>query len=160
MVVAVIDTGITSHPDLNANILAGYDFISDAATVRDGNGRDSDPADEGDWNSDSGCAVSNSSWHGTHVAGTLSAVTNNTSSVADTALNAKVVPVRVLGRCCGALSDISDAIVWAFGGSVSGNRLSIRPSSLTNAMARHAWLPIPAQLRASPVDKVAGGKPR
>ncbi|SMQ96298.1 extracellular protease [Xanthomonas fragariae] len=58
MVVAVIDTGITSHPDLNVNILAGYDFISDAATARDGNGRDGDPADEGDWHSDSGCAVS------------------------------------------------------------------------------------------------------
>ncbi|WP_263297150.1 S8 family serine peptidase [Xanthomonas citri] len=69
VVVAVIDTSIVSHPDLDANILPGYDFISDATAARDGNGRDNNPADEGDWNSTSGCATSNSSWHGTHVAG-------------------------------------------------------------------------------------------
>lgn len=96
VVVAVIDTGITNHPDLNANMLPGYDFITDASTARDGDGRDSNAADEGDWNSTSGCAISNSSWHGTHVAGTVAAVTNNTTGVAGTAFNAKVVPVRVL----------------------------------------------------------------
>ncbi|MBO9852887.1 S8 family peptidase [Xanthomonas phaseoli] len=120
VVVAVIDTGIVSHPDLDANILPGYDFISDATAARDGNGRDNNPADEGDWNSTSGCTTSNSSWHGTHVAGTVAAVTNNTTGVAGTAFNAKVVPVRVLGRCGGSLSDIADAIIWASGGTVSG----------------------------------------
>ncbi|AOY68558.1 S8 family serine peptidase [Xanthomonas euvesicatoria pv. euvesicatoria] len=120
VVVAVIDTGIVSHPDLDANILPGYDFISDATAARDGNGRDNNPADEGDWNSTSGCATSNSSWHGTHVAGTVAAVTNNTTGLAGTAFNAKVVPVRVLGRCGGSLSDIADAIIWASGGTVSG----------------------------------------
>ncbi|MDC9662854.1 S8 family peptidase [Xanthomonas euvesicatoria] len=120
VVVAVIDTGIVSHPDLDANILPGYDFISDATAARDGNGRDNNPADEGDWNSTSGCATSKSSWHGTHVAGTVAAVTNNTTGLAGTAFNAKVVPVRVLGRCGGSLSDIADAIIWASGGTVSG----------------------------------------
>ncbi|MCC4612653.1 S8 family peptidase [Xanthomonas campestris] len=134
VVVAVIDTGIVSHPDLNANILPGYDFISDAATARDGNGRDSNPADEGDWNPGgiSGCAVSDSSWHGTHVAGTVAAVTNNTTGVAGTAFNAKVVPVRVLGRCGGSLSDIADAIVWSSGGSVSGVPANANPAEVIN----------------------------
>ena len=36
VVVAVIDTGITSHADLNANLLPGYDFISDTFVSRDG----------------------------------------------------------------------------------------------------------------------------
>lgn len=115
-VVAVIDTGITSHADLNANILAGYDFISDATTARDGNGRDSNAADEGDWYAANECGAgipaASSSWHGTHVAGTVAAVTNNTTGVAGTAYGAKVVPVRVLGKCGGSLSDIADAIVW------------------------------------------------
>ncbi|AKU49485.1 S8 family peptidase [Xanthomonas arboricola pv. juglandis] len=136
VVVAVIDTGITTHADLNANILPGYDFISDAATARDGNGRDSNPADEGDWYAANECGTgipaANSSWHGTHVAGTVAAVTNNTTGVAGTAYNAKVVPVRVLGKCGGSLSDIADAIIWASGGSVSGIPANANPAEVIN----------------------------
>lgn len=69
-VVAVIDTGITTHSDLGANVVAGYDFISDLTVANDGNGRDSDPSDPGD------STTGQSSWHGTHVAGTVAAVTN------------------------------------------------------------------------------------
>ncbi|KRG45949.1 peptidase S8 [Stenotrophomonas panacihumi] len=137
VVVAVIDTGITNHADLNANILPGYDFISDTFVSRDGDGRDSNPADEGDWNPVanecySGSPVSNSSWHGTHVAGTIAAVTNNAVGVAGTAFNAKVVPVRVLGRCGGYTSDIADAIVWASGGTVSGVPANANPAEVIN----------------------------
>ncbi|WP_407365286.1 S8 family peptidase [Xanthomonas campestris pv. campestris] len=135
-VVAVIDTGITSHADLNANILAGYDFISDATTARDGNGRDSNAADEGDWYAANECgagiSAASSSWHGTHVAGTVAAVTNNTTGVAGTAYGAKVVPVRVLGKCGGSLSDIADAIVWASGGTVSGIPANANPAEVIN----------------------------
>ncbi|MBK0024620.1 S8 family serine peptidase [Stenotrophomonas sp. S48] len=136
VVVAVIDTGITSHPDLNANILPGYDFISDAAMARDGGGRDSNPNDEGDWYAANECGTgypaSNSSWHGTHVAGTIAAVTNNSTGVAGTAFNAKVVPVRVLGKCGGYTSDIADAIVWASGGTVSGVPANANPAEVIN----------------------------
>ncbi|PPU04737.1 S8 family peptidase [Xanthomonas arboricola] len=136
VVVAVIDTGITAHADLSANILPGYDFISDATTARDGNGRDSNPADEGDWYAanecGSGIPADNSSWHGTHVAGTVAAVTNTTTGVAGTAYNAKVVPVRVLGKCGGSLSDIADAIVWSSGGSVSGAPANANPAEVIN----------------------------
>ena len=137
VVVAVIDTGITNHADLNANILPGYDFISDTFVSRDGNGRDSNPNDEGDWNPVanecySGSPVSNSSWHGTHVAGTVAAVTNNSTGVAGTAFGAKVVPVRVLGRCGGLTSDIADAITWASGGTVSGVPANANPAEVIN----------------------------
>ncbi|MCI2262386.1 S8 family peptidase [Xanthomonas indica] len=136
VVVAVIDTGITSHPDLNANILPGYDFISDADAARDGNGRDSNPADEGDWAAAgecySGSPASDSSWHGTHVAGTIAAVTNNGTGVAGTAFNAKIVPVRVLGKCGGYTSDIADAITWASGGTVSGVPANQNPAEVIN----------------------------
>ena len=124
-IIAVVDTGLTSHPDLAANVLAGgYDFISNAVIANDGGGRDADPSDPGDWVTAGYCyagsPASNSSWHGTHVAGTAAAVTNNGVGVAGMAFSAKILPVRVLGRCGGTLADIADAVTWASGGSVAG----------------------------------------
>nr|WP_028770703.1 S8 family serine peptidase [Silanimonas lenta] len=118
--VAILDTGSTSHPDLDANTIAGYDFISNATTANDGGGRDSNPADPGDWTTGQCGPASNSSWHGTHVAGTVAAVTNNATGVAGTAFGAKIFHARVLGTCGGSTSDIADAITWASGGTVSG----------------------------------------
>src|SRR5438105_5166122 len=110
--VAVIDTGYRPHVDLAANIVAGYDFIIDTAVSNDGNGRDSNPQDPGDAVAAGACyagpPASNSSWHGTHVAGTIAAVTNNGSGVAGVAYHAKVQPLRVLGKCGGYTSDIAD----------------------------------------------------
>ena len=137
VVVAVLDTGITTHSDLGANILPGYDFISDTFVSRDGNGRDSNPQDEGDWNPVRGECYTNSpigdsSWHGTHVAGTIAAVGNNAKGVIGAAYDAKVVPVRVLGRCGGLTSDITDAIVWASGGTVNGVPANANPAEVIN----------------------------
>ncbi|MGY0651649.1 S8 family peptidase [Luteimonas sp. A537] len=126
-VVAVLDTGITNHSDLNANVLPGYDFISSASVGGDGNGRDNDASDPGDYSG--GYA---SSWHGTHVAGTVAAVTNNAKGVAGTAYGAKIVPVRVLGRGGGYDSDIADAVIWASGGSVSGVPANANPAEAIN----------------------------
>ena len=135
-VVAVLDTGITSHSDLSANVLPGYDFIIDTTVSNDGNGRDSDASDPGDWVSANQCGVPHaaqpSSWHGTHVAGTIAAVTNNAKGVAGVAYGAKIVPVRVLGTCGGYDSDIADAIIWASGGTVSGVPANANPAEVIN----------------------------
>lgn len=76
VVVAVLDTGYLAHADLAANIVGGYDFISNSTIAGDGDGRDSSALDPGDY------CIGNSTWHGTHVAGTIAAVTNNNSGVA------------------------------------------------------------------------------
>jgi len=136
VVVSVIDTGYRPHADLAANILPGYDFIADTATANDGGGRDSDAKDPGDWitagECGAGVAAESSSWHGTHVAGTIAAVTNNGSGVAGVAFNAKVVPARVLGKCGGYTSDIAAAIIWASGGTVSGVPANANPARVIN----------------------------
>ncbi|WP_229748599.1 S8 family serine peptidase [Arthrobacter liuii] len=134
-VVAVIDTGITSHSDLNANIIAGYDMIADPATSSDGDGRDPDASDPGDYRISGACgsaSTSNSSWHGTHVAGIIAAVANNGEGVSGAAPGVKIEPVRALGDCGGYLSDISDAITWASGGTVTGVPANGNPAQTIN----------------------------
>lgn len=136
VVVAVIDTGYLPHSDLADNILPGYDMISDLTVAQDGDLRDSDASDNGDWAPAGACytgsPATNSSWHGTHVSGTIAAVTNNGSGVAGVAYNAKVLPVRVLGRCGGYTSDIADGMIWAAGGSVSGVPANANPAQVLN----------------------------
>ena len=127
VVVAVIDTGYTNHSDLVANILPGYDFISSRTVAGDGGGRDSDAHDAGD-----NYQGKPSSWHGTHVSGTIAAVGNNGAGVIGVAYGAKVVPVRALGKGGGYTSDIVDGITWASGGTVSGVPANANPAEVIN----------------------------
>ena len=137
IIVAVIDTGITAHPDMDANMLAGYDFITDPFVSRRADAsRVPGAADLGDWSAADECGAgrpaSSSSWHGTHVAGTIAEVTNNGVGMAGVAPGAKVLPVRVLGRCGGYTSDIADAITWASGGVVAGVPTLTQPANIIN----------------------------
>ena len=140
VVVAVIDTGILNHADLAGVTVPGYDFISDAQIGNDGNGRDSDPSDPGDWITSaestgtffSGCPVRNSSWHGSHVAGTIAGKSNNSLGVAGINWQSKVLPVRVLGKCGGYSSDIVDGIRWAAGIAVAGVPANANPAKVIN----------------------------
>ncbi len=142
IVVADIDTGITVHPDLTGRILPGYDFISDVRIANDGNGRDNNPSDPGDWitlaeSTDPssyfyGCPQRDSSWHGTHTAGTIGASGNNSTGVAGINWISKILPVRVLGKCGGYTSDISDGMRWAAGLPVTGVPLNSHPARVMN----------------------------
>src|SRR5688572_20262536 len=127
VVVAVIDTGYTDHSDLLGNILPGYDFISSKTVAGDGGGRDADAHDAGDY-----YRADNSSWHGSHVAGTVAAVGNNAKGVIGVAYGAKVVPVRALGRGGGYTSDIVDGLTWASGGTVAGVPANANPAEVVN----------------------------
>lgn len=120
--VAVVDTGLLDHPDLEGVNVGGYDFISDTGTAGDGNGRDANPTDIG---GDSG-------YHGGHVAGTVAARTNNGSGLAGVSWGAKVVPVRVLGNGGGTLADIIDGSLWAGGESISGVPSNPNPAKVIN----------------------------
>lgn len=136
VVVAVLDTGYRPHVDLTERILStGYDFISNKYIAYDGNGRDSNPLDNGDGYPWAYCGDSSSdtnSWHGTHVIGTIAANTNNNIGISGIAYGAKILPVRVLGRCGGSTADIADAIVWASGGAVKGVPANKTPAKVIN----------------------------
>ncbi len=160
VVVAVIDTGILPHPDIGSITLgsqtvtgnlvsAGYDFITDcriaatcAATTASGSAARSpvdNAFDQGDWITSAeaaagqyfqGCRVTDSSWHGTHVAGTVAALGNNNTGVVGGAYGAKILPVRTLGKCGGSTSDIAAGIRWAAG--VHGTITNPNPAGVIN----------------------------
>ncbi len=126
--IAIVDTGYRPHSEFDTRVLSGYDFISDTRIANDGGGRDPDAHDPGDWVTDAehlggyfaGCPATDSSWHGTHVTGIAAARGNNVSGIAGIAWDASILPVRVLGKCGGWVSDIAAAVRWAAGGTVPG----------------------------------------
>jgi len=146
LVIADLDTGVRfDHPDLLAfansgRLLPGYDFVSDADLANDGNGRDTDPSDPGDWitSADTSnskfkdCKVEISSWHGTRTAGILGALTNNLRGVAGMTWQGKILPVRVLGKCGGYDSDIIAGMMWAAGMTVPGAPVNSKPAKIIN----------------------------
>src|SRR5690606_38269255 len=99
-------------------------------------GRDANPSDEGDWSAASECYSGSperaSSWHGTHVAGTVAARMNDGKGVVGVAPNVKIQHVRVLAKCGGTDSDIAAAITWASGGSVPGVPANKTPAKVLN----------------------------
>ena len=138
VVIAVLDSGILPHADLDpARILAGYDFISDIPTANDGNGRDPDPTDPGDAVVPGDClddplADTDSSWHGLSVTGVIAATSDNNNDIAGIDFAARVLPVRVLGKCGGYISDIIEAIRWAAGLPVAGVPVNNNPAKVIN----------------------------
>ena len=146
VVIAVLDTGVLyDHPDLEradrgGKLLPGFDFVSGTAQANDGDGRDANPSDPGDWVNDAdrsntaftGCEISNSSWHGTRVAGMVGALTNNASGVAGLDWNSFILPVRVLGKCGGIDSDILAGMRWAGGLHVDGIADNPTPARILN----------------------------
>jgi len=142
VVVAILDTGIVqNHLDLQANVLPGYDMISDRrVSRRAADGRVAGGWDLGDWVEANYCvqlgapshAADTSSWHGSHVAGTVAQETNNGSGLAGIAHGAKVLPVRVLGSCGGFGADIADGMLWAAGISVPGIPDNQNPAEVLN----------------------------
>lgn len=141
VIVAVVDTGVRyDTPELSGRLLAGYDFISDALTAGDGDGRDSDASDMGDWVSQSDtskstfadCAVSSSTWHGTFIAGQIAGVTQNLEGISAGDWNAKILPVRVSGKCRAYASDMYDGMLWSAGVEVPGVPINTTPASIIN----------------------------
>ena len=190
-VLAIIDTGIVNHQDLNGagiapfsetyvpngRFLAGYDFISEnvgAGTLpanfvaNDGDGRDGNPSDPGDWVTtqeeadyfalcdDGQAGPQNSSWHGSHMSGVAAASTNNAMGIAGVAWNIRILPVRALGKCGGSLSDIAEAIRWAAGLPVPNVPANTTPAQVIN-LSLGGGASCPANLQSAVDAAIAAG---
>ena len=141
-IVAVLDTGVRfEHPDLGGGkLLPGYDFVNNTASANDGDGRDGNASDPGDWVTAedkaqavfSDCDTGGSSWHGTRVSGLIGALTSNGMGVAGAAWNTSILPVRVLGKCGGFDSDIIAGMRWAAGLTVTGAPVNATPAKIIN----------------------------
>lgn len=117
-VIAVLDSGVRDHPDLN--ILPGWNFIDENSDTRE-------------------FFAPGGIYHGLHVAGIAGARTNNAYGIAGTHPNARIVPVKVLPDAggLGDLLDVARAIRWAAGLRVEGvfrdPPLNANPAKVINA---------------------------
>ena len=160
IVVAVGDTGIlhaatnpaATHPDFAGKVLPGYDFIANPEVAGDGDGRDPDPYDVGD------NPGGQSSYHGSHVAGTVAAATNNGIGVAGVDWQAKILPIRMLGRGGGSLVDIVEGTLWAAGFTVPGVPTNPNPAHVINLSLGGAYTCTPFEQDA--FDRIATASPR
>lgn len=166
-VVGVIDTGITDHKELNDRLVPGYDFISDPWMANDGDGWDNNPRDTGDSLQPGACGSSfgnpipanaqKSSWHGTHVAGTIAAKSNDNRGVSGVTWLSRVQPLRALGRCGGYTSDIVAAMRWAAGLKVYGLPTNPNPVNVINLSLGGAALWCPRTYQDAIDEVVAAG---
>lgn len=155
-VIAILDSGILfEHPDLKGKTLAGYSFFRNS-TLDKGVGPGPNARDPGNnltqLESDSvpscgGSAPFPSDWHGTKVASVAAATSNDSQGMVGVSWNSRILPVRVIGPCGGALSDIIDGLAWAGGLPVSGIPVNQNPAKVINMSfgSSNTTCPIPLQ---------------
>lgn len=158
--VAVIDTGVRfEHPDLAGKLWPGYDFVANNGNSADGDGRDADASDPGDWAAAGVCGstepAEDSSWHGTQVSGLIAAATDNGQGMASVGRNVMVLPVRALGQCGGYTSDIVAAMRWAAGLSADPV-VNAHPARVIN-MSLGSMGPCDSAYRDAVAEVVAAG---
>jgi thermitase len=119
VVIAILDTGAdTDHEDLEANLVPGYNFVSDTTDIEDDYG------------------------HGTHVSGIAAARIDNGKGIAGMAGSASIMPVKVAdegGDYTNA--DLAQGIIYAAdeGAHILNMSLGGVNSQLLEDAVNYAW---------------------
>ena len=135
--IGVLDTGVTSHPSLINSLGSGVDLISEPISANDGDSRDMNPFDPGDFLPvdedcpDGSSGANSSSWHGTHVTGIISMI-DSQRNLTGVASGVMISPIRVLGSCGGSLEDVVDGVLWASGEKVRDVSTREKPVDVLN----------------------------
>ncbi len=110
--IAIVDTGIdAAHSDLSAEVVSGYNFAADSADTNDDNG------------------------HGTHVAGIISGITNNSNGIASVGFRGSLIPVKVLDSTgTGTYGDVASGIIYAADHGARIINLSLGGSSASQTL--------------------------
>jgi serine protease len=117
VVAAVVDTGVRPHGELGARLVDAYDFVQN----------DTDASDPGQ------AAQGTFVFHGTHVAGTIGAASNDGQGVAGVAWNVSILPVRVLDENgSGSMENILQGIRYAAGLTNRSGRLPQKRADVIN----------------------------
>lgn len=173
VIVAVLDTGISAHPDLGWRIrpdgtgmaggvvLPGYDFVSNPWSAADGDGWDGDPSDRGDGVRPreavdrADCRSRISSWHGTNVAGTIAARQSTARPNLGIAPDSRILPIRIMGRCGGNTADVAAGILWAVGEQIPDVPVNPNPADIINVSLAGAAPRCPLSLQTA-IDTARG----
>lgn len=139
LVIAVIDSGVQwDHPDLDANIWSNPGEIAGNGVDDDGNGYVDDIRGWDFYDADNN--PDDADGHGTHVAGTIGAESNNAQGTAGVVWQCQIMPLRFIGPFGGSTSDAIAAIDYAV---AAGCKLSNNSwggggfsSALQNAIAQ------------------------
>lgn len=140
VVVAVLDNGVTDHPDLRATL------SSDRATfIEDEDPLLAEPGFSPGLVCDRDAKIS---WHGTEMQGVIAGALNG-EGVVGVAHNSRVIPVRVLGACGGWLSDIARGVRWASGESVDSKPAPLQPAKVINLSLGSPGFSCPAYIQSA-----------
>jgi subtilisin len=114
--VAIIDTGVDyNHPDLNANVVGGWDFVNN----------DADPMDDHN--------------HGTHIAGTIAAEDDG-YGVVGVAPAARIYALKVLNSSgSGSWSNIMSAVQWCVDNGIQVTNNSYSSASHPGSIVQQAF---------------------
>ena len=130
------------------------------ADRRDGDGRDANPHDEGDWAGDNECGDGipgfDSFFHGLFVSGLIGANADNGIGIAGMDWAASILPVRALARCGGTNADVFEGMLWASGVQIAGVPANQHPARVIN-MSLGGWGACSSAVQEAIDDALAQG---